>query len=356
MSDFLGADTEALRSHADRVADGARALLELRDSLAPMVMDEALWRGPDADAFRQSWTSRASTLFEQRFDALTGDGERLRQEADEQDQVSEDGGGSAGGGGAGGGGGGGQGGQPFNPLGFLKDLVLKGQGVYSKAKTLASFLERIGSAADEFADLAARGLEGLWKTAYLDELFKGGGGGWQGAAQKLLGKLGIPTSIGNFEPLKVLNRLDDVAPWLKTAGRGLGKALPFLDVAFGIDKIVNADNWYDRSSGILSTIGGGLMIAAPFTGPFAPVVGAIGAGASLISAGMDLGKLVYENWDGITSTVSNAAGAVTSFVGDTASAVSEGIGNAVGAVGDGLSDVGSAVGDGIGRLGDALGF
>lgn len=361
MSGFLGADTEALRSHADRVAEGARRLLELRDSLEPLVMDEAMWRGPDADAFRESWTGRASTMFQLRSEALTSDGESLRRHAEEQDTVSEDGGagasvGGGAGGGAGGGvaGGGGQG-DPFSPLGFLKDLAMKGQGLYGKAKTLADFASRIGPAAGEYRALAERGLEGLWKQTYLDELFKSGKS-WQSAAEKALGKLGLPTSLGNIEPLKVLNKLDDVAPWLRTAGRGIGRVLPAVDIAFGIDKIANSDNWYDRTSGILSTAGGALMIAAPFTGPAAPIVGAVGAGLGLVSAGMDLGKLVHDNWGGITSTVSHAAESVASGVGHAAQSVSEGIGNAASSVADSVGDAASTVSDGIGRVGKAFGF
>ncbi|MGP9538886.1 hypothetical protein ACT3SP_12800 [Brachybacterium sp. AOP43-C2-M15] len=350
MNGFLGADTDALRAHSDRVAQGARALLELRDTLEPLVMNEEIWRGTDAESFRQSWSGGTSTMFQLRSEELTGRVDELQRHAEEQDTASE-----VDGEGFGGLEGLFKGDAPFSPLGFLKDLISKGQGVYKGIKSLVDYMRRIPSAADEFADLARRGLQGLWKQSYLDELFKGGKG-WQAGAEKLLGKLGIPTSIGNVEPLKFLNKLDDVAPWLKTAGKGIGKALPFLDVGLGVHQIATADNWYDRSSGILSTAGGALLIAAPFTGPAAPVVGAIGAGLSLVSAGMDLGKLVYENWDGITSTVSNAASNVVDFAADTASTVSDAVGNAAETVSDGLSNAASAVSDGLGKVGDAFGF
>ena len=124
----------------------------------------------------------------------------------------------------------------------------------------------------------------------------------------------------------------------------------------GIHQIATADNWYDRSSGIISTIGGGLMIAAPFTGPAAPIVGAVGAGLGLVSAGMDIGKTIYENWDGITETVGNAVSSGVDFVTDTASSVSDAVGNAADTISDGISDVASSVSDGLGRLGDAFGF
>lgn len=353
MSGFLGADTEALRAYSEQLTKGAQALVELQSTLEPLVMNEEIWRGEDAEGFRQSWSGGVSTLFRLRSDELTSRVGELQRHAEEQDEAS----GAGGEGGGGAGGDGGTGDEPFNPLGFLKDLVAKGQGVYKGIKSLADYLNRIPSAADEYADLARRGLEGLWKQSYLDELFKGGKG-WQAGAEKLLGKLGIPTSIGNFEPLKHLNKLDDAAPWLKTAGRGIGKALPFLDVGMGIGRIATSDNWYDRSSGILQTAGGALLIAAPFTGPAAPIVGAVGAGLGLVSAGMDLGKYVYENvdWGAVGSTVSDAASNVADFATDTASTVSDAVGSAAETVSDGVSNAASAVSDGIGGLGDALGF
>lgn len=352
MSGFLGADTEALRAHGDLVTQRARALLEIKDRLEPLVMDEAMWRGPDADQFRSDWSSRAANLFQLRSDDMTGRADQLRQHADEQDQVSEDGGAGAAGGS---GGSGGSGGEAFNPLGFLADLAKKGLGLYNKLGPLLDYAQRIPNAFDEFGDLARHGLEGLWKQTYLDEAFKAGKG-WQGAAEKLLGKLGLPTSIGKFKPLEVLNKLDDVAPWLKTTGSVLGKALPFVDLATGAHQLFTSDSTYDKISGGLSMIAGAATIAAPFTGPFAPVLLGIGAGAGVISAGMDIGKLVYDNWDGISQTVGNAASAVSTGVGNAASAVSEGIGNTVDAASEGLGNVASAVSDGIGNLGKAFGW
>lgn len=352
MNGFLGADTDALRTHADRVAERARALLDLRDTLEPLVMNTAIWHGADAESFRQSWSSEASNMFQLRSEELTGRVDELRRHAEEQDAASDEGGTGTGDGGTGDGG---TGEAPFDPLGFLTDMVSKGQSIFKRVKSLADYLGRIGSAADEFADLARRGLSNLWKRSYLDELFRGGKG-WQAGAEMLLGKLGLPTSIGNFNPLTVLNRLDRVAPWLKTAGSAIGKALPFVGAGLGIYQLATADNWYDRTSGILSTAGGALLIAAPFTGPAAPVVAAIGAGLGLVSAGMDIGKLVHENWDGITSTVSNAASNVADFASGTASTVSNAVGDVADTVSEGLSNVASTVSDGLGKVGDAFAF
>lgn len=347
MSGFYGADTDQLREHGQRVAQQAQRLLELRDQLTPRIMDAGIWRGPDADAFRDRWSGEISGRLEQGSEDMHRRGTDLEQEAEEQDTVSEEGG--EGGSGSGGGD------KPFDPFGFLKDMLKKGQGLYKKISSMIDFIKRIPNAADEFAQLAERGLEKLWRAAYLDELFKGGKG-WQSAAEKLLDKLGLPTSIGKFEPLKLLNKLDDVAPWLKTAGKGLGKVLPFVDVGLGLQQAISADNWYDRTSGILGAAGGALLILAPFTGPLAPVVGAVGAGLGVVSAGMDIGKMVYENWPAISSGIGDAASAAGSAISSAASTAGEAIGNAGQAIGDAASSVGSAVSDGLGRVGRAFGF
>lgn len=352
MNSFLGADTDALRAHAERVAKQAQALRDLRDSLDPLVMDESIWQGQDAESFRERWSGETSAMFSLRSERLDGQASDLHQHAEEQDTVS-------GVGGEGGSESGKDGSSPFSVIKDVLSTINKMQSAYKGAKSLVDFLRRIPSAKDEFGALAARGLQNLWKQSYLDELFKGGKG-WQAAGEKLLGKLGIPPSLGNWEPLKFLNKIDDAAPWLKTAGRGLGKVLPVLDVGLGIKRIAESDNWYDRSSGILQTAGGALLIAAPFTGPAAPIVGAIGAGLGLVSAGMDLGKMVYENWDSITSTVGDAYNNVTGFVSGTyssvTSTVSDAVGNAQEAFSEGVSNVASTVSDGLGKVGDVFGF
>lgn len=352
MAGFYGADTEQLRSHAEVLRRKAQRIVELRQSLEPLVMNESMWVGTDADSFRQTWTGQTSQLFDLRSQDLADRGSQLEQHADEQDTASGTGGG---GGSADVGAGGGDEGGGFSPWGFLKDLAMKGQGLYSKIKSLSDWMGRIPSRLDEYGALAARGLEGLWKQSYLDELFKGGKE-FQGAAEKILGKLGIPTSLGNFTPFEALNGLASKAPWLKAAARGIGEILPVADVLLGVHRIGTSDNWYDRTSGILSTAGGALMIAAPFTGPAAPIVGAIGVGLGVVSAGMDLAKLVQQNWGDITSTVGNAANAVTSAVGNVASAAGDAIGNATSAAGEALSNAGSAISDGLGGLADAFGF
>lgn len=351
MSGFYGANTDHLRQHGQLMVTKAQRVIELRDQLTPLVMDEGIWRGSDADSFRSEWSGHVAGLFEGGQQTVNHGGKSLEEHAEEQDQASADGEGGAGGSGGGEDGG-------WNPFGFLKDLWVKGQGLFKKFKDFMKFVDAIPTAFDEFRKLADAGLEKLWRSAYLDELFKGGKG-WQAAAEKLFDKLKIPNSLGNLRPLEWLNKLDDVAPWLKSVGSGLGKAMPFVDIALGGLQAYNGfkdGDIYSGVSGSLSAIGGGLLVAAPFTGPAAPIVGAVGAGLGIVSAGMDIGRMVYDNWDGITSTVGNAASTVGNAVGSAASAAGDAIGSAASSVGSAISDAGSAVSDALGGLGNAFGW
>lgn len=347
MSGFYGANTDQLRDHAQLMVQNARRMVELRDSLSPMVLDESVWIGPDAEAFRETWSGRVASLFDQGEQLITRGRTDLDQHAEEQDTAS----GVGGEGGTDGGGG-------FNPFGFLKDMLVKGQSIYKNFQNMMDFARRIPTAFSEFMKLKGAGLETLWKASYLDELFKGGKG-WQSAAEKLLDKLKIPNSLGSFRPLEHLNKLDDVAPWLKSLGGGIGKVLPAVDIVTGGIRAFNGfrdGDVYGGISGSLSALGGGLLVAAPFTGPAAPILGAVGAGLGIVSAGMDIGRMVYDNWDGITSTVGNAVSTAGDAIGNVASAAGEAIGNAGEAIGNVASDIGSSVSDAIGGLGEAFGF
>lgn len=96
MTGFYGADTEALRTLAARFRDGGQRIEELRDALAPAVLDEGSWTGPDADAFRATWTSAVQPRLGSVIGEVTRRDPDLVREADEQDTVSEDDGGRSG--------------------------------------------------------------------------------------------------------------------------------------------------------------------------------------------------------------------------------------------------------------------
>ncbi|MCS6711166.1 hypothetical protein JSY14_03725 [Brachybacterium sp. EF45031] len=351
MNQFLGADTEQLRAHACLLTRSAHTVLEMQRRLEPLVMDEAMWRGPDAESFRGQWRSAAWKRLDRGAGDLRGRATLLDRQAEEQDEVSGTLDGpipTAPGPGGGSGdhapgspaGPGQQPGAPFHPVQFLMEQAAKAQSGYSKLKKMIDFLGRIPSAADEYAALLQKGVQGLWRHTYLQEVFEDGKE-WQKGAEKLLGKLGIPYAAGNWEPLKVLNKLDEVAPWLSTAGKGIGRALPWVDIVDGGRRLFTEDTSYGRVSGGLQTAGGALLLAAPFLGPAAPLVGAVGAGLSLVSIGMDVTKAVQDNWDSIEQTGQDIA---------------EGVWTGVGNVAEGVRGVGDAVASGIGGLGDALGL
>ncbi len=102
MNTFMGADTEKLRAHADLLRDRARMIEDLRSRLEPIVMDEGMWKGPDADAFRARWSSEASSKFADNASVLERWGGDLDAQAEEQDTTSEPGSEGSGPGGEGG--------------------------------------------------------------------------------------------------------------------------------------------------------------------------------------------------------------------------------------------------------------
>ena len=60
----------------------------------------------------------------------------------------------------------------------------------------------------------------------------------------------------------------------------------------------------------------------------APIVAGVGIGLGVVSAGMDLGKMAYENIPAVQNAVDSTVGAV--------------------------KDAGSAIGDGLGKIGDGF--
>ena len=355
MSGFQGADTEQVRSHSDLLRTRAQSLAELRERLEPAVMDESIWRGPDADSFRSSWSSRTAPLFAQLTELSLGRAAELEQHAEEQDGAS--GADGAGGGGSGGSGGDGSGdGEPS-----LWDRVTGGLGVYNTFQSLFSKGKKVWDIVTDIRS-SARFLNGA------EDIFQLAGGTWMygkkmteaafatgkefsGLAGKLLGKLGVPTGFGTTNFFGFVDDgarwAGDAMPFLTKAAPWVGKALPVLDIGFGghqmIQGIRNGDT-FSAVTGGANMVGGGLMLAGgamSATGVGAIVGGPLMAAGAIISGGAavaDLGRMVYDNWDSISATAADAWSS-------TADAVSEG----VGAVGDAISD-------GWNGLTGALGF
>lgn len=354
MSGFYGADTDQLRDHSALLVQRATAIGELRDLLQPVVMDESAWRGPDADAFRERWSSSTSPLFDQVGELISRRGTDLEQHAEEQDEAS--GAGSDGGGGSGGGKDGGSwwdsllGGlnDGLGVFNTLQTAFTRGKKVWDLARIIDRSTDFIGGAEDIF-QLAA----GTWKYGKdITESAFSAGTEYSGLVKKMIGELpfNVPTGLGNKNFFgwvdDAAGKLSKVAPFLDDVAPFVGKALPGIDVVTGgwqmIDGIKNGDT-FSAVTGGASALGGGLMLAGgamSATGVGAIVGGPLVAAGAVISGGAalaDVGKMVYDNWPTISSTASDAWNATTDFVGDTAGAVSEGVGNVVDSVGDGIS-------------------
>lgn len=88
MSAFWGMDTQALRSHGERLCTASTAVRELRTRLDSAVQG-ARWSGPDADAFRDRWQNLASGEIAPLCVELSALGDRGVGEAVEQDAASD---------------------------------------------------------------------------------------------------------------------------------------------------------------------------------------------------------------------------------------------------------------------------
>lgn len=347
---FWGADPEALRAHASLLRDRASSLAQLRERLEPAVLDESIWRGPDADTFRSTWTSRTAPAVDDVVAKLGGDGTTLDHEAEEQDTASQ-----AGGQGAPGDGAPGDGSTP----GGVWDIIPGGieaynklQGLFSKSKKAWDLISDVrtwgrflGGAEDVFQFAA-----GTWRYGQeITSKVLSTGKEYSGLASRLLGKLGLPTGFGpkNFFGWidSGVGKIAEKVPFLTKAAPWLGKALPGIDIAFGgyqmIDSIGKGDTFHAITGGA-QALGGSLMLAGGLmstTGVGAIVGGPLAAAGAVITAGAalaDVGKMVYDNWDSISETAGQVWDATTSAVG-----------NAADAVGDFASDAGEAIGDGL---------
>lgn len=100
MTTFWGSDTDQLRGFGDRVGHEAAALDTLRERLTRTI-EAVPWDGPDAEAFRQSWSGTVQATLSQCRERLEADANDVRSQATEQDSASESEGGTHGGGGDG---------------------------------------------------------------------------------------------------------------------------------------------------------------------------------------------------------------------------------------------------------------
>lgn len=338
MAGFQGADTDQLREHAELMRNRAKSLDGVRTRLTMLVTYGAEWEGPDAEEFRDRWHSEIGPRLDEQIGAIEQRGTSLEEEADEQDKASEE----------------------DSPPGLLENilgLAKAGQGIFKAFKTFQKLIDDFPQHWKDWKKAFKGGPGELWQK-YKDDLAKGlkkglnFGEEYSSLAKKALSKLGLPGEIGNWDPLKKYldggkfpKWLDEVAPKAAKLGKIGGKLLPGADILLGANQMINGETTFDKVSGGLSAVGGGLVLAAPLFGPAAPVVAGIGAAAGVVSIGMDLGKMAWDNREAI----GNAASAVAGGISDAASSAGEAIGDGVEAVGDAVSDVG-------GKIGSALGF
>ncbi|HIY24152.1 MAG TPA: WXG100 family type VII secretion target [Candidatus Brachybacterium merdigallinarum] len=85
---FWGADTEALRAHAELTGRGAAQIDDIAVRLGTLV-HSVEWVGTDADGFRQIWDSATRILLETAVQELRQKLQEMQDHAEEQDGASD---------------------------------------------------------------------------------------------------------------------------------------------------------------------------------------------------------------------------------------------------------------------------
>lgn len=326
---FYGADTDQLRTLAERFHASSQRIDELRSSLQSTVLDEGLWRGPDADAWRGQWQSVAlPNLGSIAHDIDERRGE-LEKQAEEQDTASSEEGTSLG-----------------DTLLKMIKLGTKALGLYKVGKSIVDGVKDMKRLFDAWRQ-GPNAFNRVWESLKLRNYMKWASDGFAKLFKTVGGKLipGVPGDIWK----KIGGMVDSFPAKLAEGGRivekiaaaigpegvsaitkgsrVLGKIMPGVDIALGALQLNMATDGYGKTSGVLSMAGGTLMLAGVAFPPLA-VAGAVLSGASLAMDVVDLGGELLGH--------------------DPSKAVSE-------AVGRGLDSVGSAVQDGLNSLGNRLG-
>lgn len=309
MAGFYGADTDALRDIAGVFEQRSRRLGELRETLHSAVMREEIWTGTDAESFRDRWTG-VSSQFSDASEGIERRHVDLEDHAEQQDEVSDP-----------------------RDGGFLDSI--------------GDFFKNITGDVKDLISGARKVMKGIDAFKFFNDLQKLGKAGYEGLKEMLNGKFidelvdktrGPAQKIMDFVNGKGWTRIADVAEGIldsgvvKGAGKVLGKLLPGLDIGVGIHQIVTAEDGWDVAAGGLSVLSGGLLLAAPLAGPFAPIVAGAGLVAGGISLGIDAGKAIVENWDTITEKAGEAWDATKDVVGDVAEGVENFVDDPIGSL------------------------
>lgn len=327
---FYGADTAQLVDLSQRMRVSMMNLQDIQRQVVQSVMSVD-WVGPDADELRQRAATEVGPRLTKAQDDLSRRADELGDHADEQDDASD-------------------------PRGFLEKLndflhwpaqatraARDLQKLIQDPKKMMDMFRRYPELRDTFKDLKRLeetfpGLAAAERKAirgeWVDELM---GKGWEKLGDAIPQKISSITGInipGKEWAGKTLSHLDEITdatkPFVKFGSKTFGKVLPGLDIGLGVNQMLDpTSTGYDKVSGGMAAVGGTLTLIAPFTGPAAPIVAGVGIGLGVVSAGMDLGKMAYDNIPAVHDAVDGTV--------------------------DAVKDVGGAIGDGVGKVGDAIG-
>lgn len=328
--EFWGGDTERMRDMSLQMIMGAQRLQESQARIA-QVVTQVPWEGPDAEAFRGRITSEVTPRLTTAMEQLSARSQEIAEHASEQDDASD-------------------------PRGFWEKVndalhwpaqitrtirniekiassIPKMLKHFRDGKAGLQTLKDLWALRKEFPKLAwqeYRTIAKEWDTAL-------NGKGWEKLGdfipQKLSKYLGVNIP-GKEWAGKALSHLDEITdatkPWIKVGSKSLGKILPGVDIALGVHQILTGDT-YDKVSGSLATAGGALVLLSPLAGPAAPIVAGVGVGLGVVSAGLDIGRALYQNVPVVKSTMDAVGKAAQDTVGK--------IGDGLKSIGDGFASI-----------------
>ncbi|WP_277208424.1 hypothetical protein [Isoptericola croceus] len=313
---LYGADIEALRLLADKIAEGGTSLDSVVTTVDAVLPSTDVWGGVDGDQFRAEWRTTHAVRLREASGMLGTVAARVRDNADDQERTS------AADGGAGGDGPGG----PAEPLGSASGTDGDLFDLFAPGAALVGF----GAAA--------------WKAFKYGQNLLNYSRALNGVGQAASSASAFMRSFMLQDGMGILGKLG-------TFGRFAGVAGGAFGAIGGIHQMFNPryDGWrggLDRAMGGVAAVGGvatvGMFLgAAAFTGPVG--IGIV-VGAGLVVGAYELTNLVIDNWD-----------AISGFASDPLPYLADGWDNVTDFASDAVSNVGSALSDGASAVGDFVG-
>lgn len=319
MSEFLGADVADLRDFAKTMDQASHSLAQQAQSLHAAINQTRGWRGPDADRFRQVWSTSHRPALASTARTLQDVSDLLRKNAAEQEQASSV---ASLSGGSGGGPGGSSGlGTDPGQVDTVKDYISTGLKALGVSLGIKGF---VGNLKDHTKFLADKQWAKFNEANKAFKTFQAEGG--------LLGKLGQAGQvIGKTQKL------------IGAFSRFAGPLLAPLAVGTGIHDMFNPSHEGWRGAG--DRIAGGLSVVAGvgsvliFVGAVANPVGvAVLVGAGVVAGAWALGNMVADSQWGkaagkrigqaVTDIGKTTSAAVANVVGETKNAVGKAVNNA----------------------------